>query len=441
MKRARLLAVVGGICLALTVGARGEEPIEPKVKVDRKELLTGPKDPHDHAEQPLKKPAGDGAATTPAKVSPEARAELDQVTEAYRNLKGLELAGSLSMEVVTSDGTERKQGTFVASFAAPNKFRHEMKGDMILGSTGEKTYAFQPEWKSYQQAETPRERGSAKDIPDPVGQLLQQQNPGLMCALVEDAGKYLEEGTKEVSKEAAESIDGTAYTVLAFRGDEQSYRVLVDPKTHLVRRIYQDIKATLKKEREDVDKALLTFDYAKAEAKSQAAAADEARFAWAPPEGVKEALAGGGVGEGQAMKLIGKQAPDFTLMGMDDRKVSLKSERGRVVVLDFWATWCGPCRASLPGLNAMYKELKDKGMSAFAVDLQESKEQIQPVKEKLIPDVPVLLDERSEVSKLYGVSGIPQTVVIGKDGKVKKVFIGSGQEGKIRAAVEAALKE
>ena len=111
------------------------------------------------------------------------------------------------------------------------------------------------------------------------------------------------------------------------------------------------------------------------------------------------------------------------------------------MVLDFWATWCGPCRASLPGLNAMYKELKEKGMSAFAVDLQEGKETIQPVKAKLIPDVPVLLDEKSDVAKLYGVSGIPQTVVIGKDGKVKKVFIGSGQEAKIKAAVEAALRE
>jgi len=60
---------------------------------------------------------------------------------------------------------------------------------------------------------------------------------------------------------------------------------------------------------------------------------------------------------------------------------------------------------------------------------------------KLIPDLPVLLDEKSEVSKLYGVSGIPQTVVVGKDGRVKKVLVGSGNEANIRAAVEAALRE
>jgi thiol-disulfide isomerase/thioredoxin len=126
---------------------------------------------------------------------------------------------------------------------------------------------------------------------------------------------------------------------------------------------------------------------------------------------------------------------------MDGKPVAMKDQQGSVVVLDFWATWCGPCRASLPGLNKIYKELQDKGMKAFAVDLEESKETIQPVAEKLIPDIPVLLDEKSEVSKKYGVSGIPQTVVIGKDGKIKKVFIGSGNEAGIRAAVEKALAE
>jgi peroxiredoxin len=139
--------------------------------------------------------------------------------------------------------------------------------------------------------------------------------------------------------------------------------------------------------------------------------------------------------------MAGKDAPDFKLNGMDGAPVTLADQRGSVVVLDFWATWCGPCRAALPGLNQIYKDLREKGLKVYAVDLEESKETIQPVAAKLIPDVPVLLDENSAVSKRYGVSGIPQTVVIGKDGKVKKVFIGSGNEAKIRAAVEAALGE
>jgi thiol-disulfide isomerase/thioredoxin len=110
-----------------------------------------------------------------------------------------------------------------------------------------------------------------------------------------------------------------------------------------------------------------------------------------------------------------------------------------VVVVDFWATWCGPCRESLPGLNKIYKEFQAKGLKVYAVDLEEAKEKVQPVALKLIPDLRVLLDEKSEVAKKFGVSGIPQTVVIGKDGKVKKVFVGSGNEERIKAAVEAGL--
>jgi peroxiredoxin len=139
--------------------------------------------------------------------------------------------------------------------------------------------------------------------------------------------------------------------------------------------------------------------------------------------------------------LTGKDAPDFTLNDLNGKPVAMAELKGSVVVLDFWATWCGPCRASLPGLNTIYREFKAKGLKVYAVDLEEGKETIQPVASKLIPDLTVLLDEKSAVSKKYGVSGIPQTVVIGKDGKVKKVFIGSGNESGIKAAVEKGLAE
>ena len=87
--------------------------------------------------------------------------------------------------------------------------------------------------------------------------------------------------------------------------------------------------------------------------------------------------------------------------------------------------------------------MKGSGLKVYAIDLQESKELVQPVAGKLIPDVPVLFDDKGEAAKVYLVESIPQTVVIGKDGKVRKVFIGVGpdHETKMREAVEAALKE
>ena len=141
-----------------------------------------------------------------------------------------------------------------------------------------------------------------------------------------------------------------------------------------------------------------------------------------------------------ATKMVGSAAPDFTLEALEGEKVSLKDTKGSVVVIDFWATWCGPCQKSLPGLEKLYTEMKGKGLKVFAVDLREEKKPVAENVKKLELTMPVLMDKDGAVAKSYKVTGIPQTVVIGKNGKVAKVLIGSGNEDNIRAAVEAAMK-
>jgi peroxiredoxin len=286
--------------------------------------------------------------------------------------------------------------------------------------------------------DAPEGRVTADKFPSPMRDVLQMQNVGLMCALVEDAGKFLVEGANEVALGNDVNVDGKNCTVLVFKGDKMDYRVMVDPQSHLLRQVVMDMRRSIEAGgRNDVERAWLTLTYTSVK---PGAAVDEKLLAWAPPQGAKDA-GQVEVEEGEAMALVGKEAPDFKLNGMDGKPVAMKDQQGSVVVLDFWATWCGPCRESLPGLNSLYKEMKEKGRRAYAVDLEESKETVQPVAAQLIPDLPVLLDEKSDVSKLYGVNGIPQTVVVGKDQKVKKVFVGSGNEANIRAAVEAALRE
>ena len=112
-------------------------------------------------------------------------------------------------------------------------------------------------------------------------------------------------------------------------------------------------------------------------------------------------------------------------------------------MLDMWATWCPPCRASLPHLDKLHESVKDKGVNVYAMNVQEDKSDV----EKFINDTglktPVILDSDGAVSQKYKVTGIPQTVVIGRDGKVSKVFIGFGGEESAKAlteAVEQAMK-
>jgi peroxiredoxin len=436
----------------LTVGltTRADSPAPPKPdkpdapkRDDHADHIKLKTDTNQPAPDP--KPAKKDAAET--NISPEAKAELDQVTAAYKKITSLELAGTLTRETDTGSESVKHQALLSASFLAPNMFHHEIKEtapaappDMIIGSTGERVFAFRPARNDYKAADAPEDRTPSAKVPQPARSLLEQQNPGLMCAIVDDAGKFLAEDMKEVTREPDITLNGKAAIVLNFKGDKVDYKVLLDPDTHLVRQMILDYKRILTATLPEAKKDLLTYDYATVKPNDPATKSEA--FAWAVPEGAKDAGAVS-AGEGDAMALVGQDAPDFKLKTLADatKTASLAEFKGQVVILDFWATWCGPCQASLPGLNKIHKELKDKGLQTFAIDLEETKDVIQPVAAKLCPDIPVLLDEDSKVSTLYAVNGIPQTVVIGRDGKIKKVFIGGGNESNIRAAAESLLDE
>jgi thiol-disulfide isomerase/thioredoxin len=143
--------------------------------------------------------------------------------------------------------------------------------------------------------------------------------------------------------------------------------------------------------------------------------------------------------------LIGKPAPTFSLQTVQGKDMSLAKERGNVVVLDFWATWCPPCRESLPGLQKLHadKELADKGLKVYAVNLREGTEEAKQYLEQNNLTFPVPLDKAGAVAQKYLVSGIPTTAVVGRDGKVKAVFVGfgGGAEERLREAVNKALEE
>lgn len=143
--------------------------------------------------------------------------------------------------------------------------------------------------------------------------------------------------------------------------------------------------------------------------------------------------------------LVGKPAPTFSLPTTDDKNVSLAEEKGNVVLIDFWATWCPPCRKSLPGLQKIHEDasLREKGLKVWAVNSGEEKDKAKGYCEQNKLTFTTPLDKENKVGTDYLVRGIPTTVVIGRDQKVKKVFVGFGpdSEEKIHAAVSAALEE
>lgn len=139
------------------------------------------------------------------------------------------------------------------------------------------------------------------------------------------------------------------------------------------------------------------------------------------------------------VSLVGKDAANFTLSDLNGKSFSLAKLRGKVVVIDFWASWCGPCRETLPHVEKLHREFKDKGLVVLGIN-DEDIDDIRQFVQKNGYTFPTLIDVESAVSELYGVSSIPQTLIIDRDGKVFAHFYGTGEEENLRAAIKIALE-
>ncbi len=141
---------------------------------------------------------------------------------------------------------------------------------------------------------------------------------------------------------------------------------------------------------------------------------------------------------------IGEQAPEFTLPNMEGEQVSLSDFRGQVVVINFWATWCPPCREEKPTMEQLYQQKKDDGLVILAVNVEENPHQV--VSQYLLQhsySFPILLDGiNAEVQGLYGVFRYPESYIIDRDGTVVDHIIGGRDwmESSTYGKIESLLK-
>jgi len=121
---------------------------------------------------------------------------------------------------------------------------------------------------------------------------------------------------------------------------------------------------------------------------------------------------------------LGRYAPDFTLTDLNGETVRLSDWRGKTVLLNFWASWCAPCRQEMPLLQATYTAYADDGLVVLAVNMGEEKRRVEGFAADLAVTFPVLADEETTVGTLYRVRGAPTTYFIDRDGVVRQRYVG-----------------
>ncbi len=136
-------------------------------------------------------------------------------------------------------------------------------------------------------------------------------------------------------------------------------------------------------------------------------------------------------------------APDFTLKSDDGSNLRLSEFRGEVVMINFWASWCAPCRQEMPLLDELYTQYQPLGFTILGVNVEEDSTKARKLLKDLPVNFPVLFDNRSEVSKLYNVVAMPSTVLVDRDGNIRYLHQGykPGYEESYQQQVRELIRE
>lgn len=386
---------------------------------------------------------------------PEAAPQMDakalevlrQAAEHLRRLKALTADLRLTINMQMRGIKQEMPMDYSLAVQRPNQFALVLKSGVVgatVVSDGKKLYTYMPLLKRYTEAEAPGDLsglsqagGSAASVSSGLGA------GALVSALfAEDPEKALLEGVKLANYLGTEEVEKRPCHHLRFSQDEVDWELWLEAgQQPWVRKVFLDLGKAMESQLGNLGEQLgeaggmaelfkdlkmtMTLSFTDWTAHTELPAD---RFRFTPPEGAKkgDSLVGElAAGQEEPHELLGQPAPTFKLDLLDGGQLDLAALKGqKVVILDFWATWCGPCVRALPILTEVAEAYKDKGVVLFGVNQAEKEETIRAFLKKRNLKLTVALDRDGEVGRLYGVEGIPQTVLIDKRGIVQAVHVG-----------------
>ena len=344
----------------------------------------------------------------------------------------------LSGQKGTAPGRVLSEARVKLASAPGGKFYLRIEGAgkdaYVLVSNGQKSWAWVPKLKQYTEEETAVSEGEGDDEEGPSD---------TERDLAETFVRLVVPVLAKIDKNA-QAADFHGEVGLKFENRKVSWPLLrvlskpesdktqtftqlaVDPESLAVGRI---VYSTALHDTAEKNVVQMAIDFSK----FQIGPVDPATFEFAPPKGAKlvETIPIPGQ-TGSA--LLNQPAPDFELKTLEGEKVRLADLRGHPVLLSFWASWCGPCRRELPGLEKIYEEYKDRGLVILGIN-DEGKGPARKYSEKEGLGFQTLDDSSSKAHRLYKVHAIPTVFVIDKNGKIAVFMKGSREPEKIKSAL------
>jgi peroxiredoxin len=383
---------------------------------------------------------GPTAQADEPKVDPDAQKVVDAFGKYFAGLKGFGLTVEVAV-VIESEGQKQTQ-EFKQEFSArrPNELSYVLDSAAIgatVVSDGQDLSLF---IKGYGKYATEKAPATLEDIlkNQLVFGIVGLGNAANVTAAMlseEPAAKLLEK-TEAIEYGGVVDLDGVKCHLLKATAEPIDWQIWIDAgKEPLVRQFVPDLDkafaklAKARQQKSPFENMKITNTVIYKDWKIDPKFADDA-FAFHVPEGATKVesfadIIGQPAEEPQPHALLGQAAPPIELELLDGGRLDLASFKDKnVVILDFWATWCGPCVQAMPIIDKVAAKYKDQGVRLFAVNLQEEPDEIRTFLEEAKLDVPVALDTEGAVAAAYMANNIPQTVLVGKDGTVQVVKVG-----------------